>query len=154
MTNTNTTRKNIIDIFEERRQRRAAEKNALCTPLQDGESHIPLLKPGTLATQSVGSDSYPYEVIDSTYFTSGKKKGLVKTVTIRPLSSTAISGDYYAQTLKYKFESNPENKLVVAKAWYRKNGEFRCIAEFKYSGGCVCGTVEFGVAKKSLDPHL
>lgn len=156
--NNTTTQKNIIDIFRERRERYAAEEIALCTPLQDGESHIPLLKPGTHATVSVGSDDYPYEVIGSTYFASGKKKGLVKTVTIRRLAAQAISGDYFAQDVKYEYTSDPSKELEEAKAFYKSDGTFRCIAKTQTCWGGKgyyhSGTIHFGVASKRLDPHL
>lgn len=137
------------NAFAERKARLEAEKVALSTPLQDGEEYNPLLKPGTHATVNSGSDCYPYEVIGSTYFVSGKKKGLVKTVTLRRLSAQAISGDYFAQDVKYEYTSNPYNDVEEAKAMYTRRGNgFLGIAKG------YCGTVHFGVAEKRLDPHM
>ena len=116
-----------------------------------------LLKPGTHATMSSGSDAYPYEVVDHTVFASGQKQGKVKTVTVRQLDARRTDSNGMSESQEYEYTSNPDNGTQVLKAFYNTDGSLRGIGGYSYrSGNCVriSGSIRLGYARKYRDPSF
>ena len=99
-------------------------------------------KVGMGATYVIGSDRYPYEIIEVS------KSG--KAIWIRSMSTkpNADHGGIYGRQ-SYDYFSNPNGKII--KATLRKNGKF--IIE----GNTIrsrCGQIVIGYADYYQDPHF
>ena len=138
------TDEEIRDRIEQDKARKAEERAAFIARLNDGD----LLKKGSPATMSSGSDRYPQEVIGAVYFQSGKKKGMPKFVFLRQMDYRCISGNMY-EGAKYECTPNPNGPLTTAKAFYNKDGELLSIGRHR-----DFGSVMFGGAEYYCDPHF
>ena len=137
----------------ERKQRKIEKKKAFTARLNADD----LLKPGTPATVHSGSDSYPYEVVSATYFKSGKKAGLVKTVELRSLDYVRTDKNGMSECQSYEYTSNEENGIESFKVVWDSNNIVRFIASGTYRS---CGQlvalrpVCLGYARKYWDPSF
>ena len=95
-------------------------------------------KVGDLATYCIGSDRYPYEVVEVS------KSG--KTVTLRAMSYEIVEGSAFDGSARYCYHRNPQGSTM--KATLRKDGRYR------QTGCSNYGSVAIGYADAYRDPHF
>lgn len=95
---------------------------------------------GTGVTYTIGSDSYPYTVIES------DPKGLkikIQSDTAIPFRDYKNSNNFYVDQT-YKYECNPNGNII----------ELRLNAKGRWKNGDDCGAYSFGTRRKYLDPSF
>jgi len=140
-----------MNYREEQAQKRAAEAAAYLARCTADD----LLKAGMGATAGSGSDCYPYEVVGHTTFKSGKKKGLPKTVTVRPMDAVRVDGNGYGGQQEWRISpGKPEWHCETYKAFYKADGTFRGFARSTGNGGRLSNTIRLGHARRYCDPSF
>ena len=107
---------------------------------EDVYFEVPGPEVGGLATYGIGSDSYPYTVIEVS--ASGH------TVVLQERSSKPTKDSDYFGDQRYVTYENPEGSTMVATRRKTKRG-----VTYRPKGS-KCGTVTFGVVRKHTDPHF
>jgi hypothetical protein len=114
-------------------------------PMQPTEDLV-----GTHATQYVGSDRRPYEIIGVTPVKTGKRRGMIREITVRELTAVpAETNDGFGRQ-NYTYHSDTEATPQVFTPRFR-DGRFLgyCEKGQDYSGSFL----HLGPASKYRDPH-
>ena len=99
-----------------------------------------MAKIGDWATYCIGSDRYPYEVIEVSK--SGHK------IVLHELNATVISGSCHDGSAHYEYSKNPEGYGSILVATRRKDGTYRAVGCRNY------GAVHIGIARMYRDPSF
>lgn len=141
------------EMRAEEKQRKIEKKKAFTARLNADD----LLKPGTPATVHYGSDCHPYEVVSATYFKSGKKAGMVKTVECRGMAYVRTDKNGMSESQSYEYTSNEKNTVESFKVVYDSNNIVRFIASGTYRS-CgqlmASGQISLGYARRYWDPSF